>query len=283
MKGKLIGKLEEILNSAKKIGKKAVAVGVITAMLYSSVKASQGQLEIINALKDVSGSNFVYNVGHVNDASEGYVGGEDFDYDRTILSPNGYRTKLISRVDGHELGLDARPVDNNSVDLELSLHSENGQAISITSGNELRCSLPWASEGYDFGNKPITYWEKNETDPNYASLVANVRKEILQNSGVVPLEDLDGTYTSEEPYLYAGIRFDVYDSDLNEDGKVDFHDYAIYANNYYRNGITDANRIDVNDPGAWADFDLDGDVDMRDLACFNDLWEYSNETNRFEW
>lgn len=254
---------------------------ILLGSLIGGAKASQGQLRINNALKNVSASNFEYNVGHVNGASEGYIGGEDFDYDHTILSPNGYRTKLISEADGHELELDARPVDNTSVDIESSLHSQSGNPITINSGNEFRCSMPYADQGYNFGTKPITLQQYDPCDPNACYPEYDVRKVINLEGGVITLPDLDGTYNSEEPYAYFGLAFDKYHTDLNGDQKVNFEDFAIFAGAWQRTGITLADRQTPADLGAYADYDLDGDVDTNDLCIFTGRWLWDQAELRF--
>jgi len=276
--------LEKIINGVKQVGKKTVAVGAIIAMLYGPIKADTGRLDIDVNINSLNYTNQTFKTGNYPGSSEGLDGNDQIYF--PIFIPFSIASKVVSIVDPNELQSDWRPENSLSYrDLELSLHSQSGGPISVNSSNALQFTLDPTSQGWEFGTEPITYWEKDSCDPNYASLIANVRKEILQNSGVVPLEDLNGTYISEDPYLRAGIRYDVYDSDLNEDGKVDFRDYNIFANNWKRTGITDSNRSNPSDPGAWADFNLDGDVDMSDLGCFlmNDMWLYDSTNNKFEW
>jgi len=245
--------------------------------------AVTGRLDMEVYINNLGYVNNTHKFLHKDTTTDGFDSGEDGSYDPLFI-PFPIVSKAISRIPGYELMTDKRHPDSNTpVDLEFSLHSQSGDPIEdVNSPNGLQFTLDPTIRGWTFGNKPITYWEKDPNDPNYASLIANVRKEILQNSGVVPLEDLNGTYQSEDPYLYAGIRYDVYDSDLNEDGKVDGRDYNIFANNWKRIGITDSNRSNPSDPGAWADFNLDGDVNFKDLACFNDLWVYDSP-NKFKW
>lgn len=261
-------------------GKKLELVGKVflaIAALSGVVKASTGVLETRNYVND---SRFVkqdHSIVHVEGATEGYDDGLDSIY-YPMFTPDGLATKIVSIVELNELDIDMRPVDSNSVmDLELSLISESGNPISVSNlENELRFVIDPKNGGiYDFGTKPITYWEQDGNDPNVYYLIANVRKEILRNGGdvgVIPLPNLNGTYDSEVPYLKSQIRFDTYFVHLNNKGFSNLENYAIFANAYGRTGITDANRADVDDPGAWADYNLDGDVDVNDLDIFSDYY-----------
>ena len=169
--------------------------------LISSVGASTGQLEILNKLKDVGSSNGHYIVNHIETASEGYnYDDPDREYSYGPSVPSGFKTKTISKVDEKELWVDSRSFQNKYVDLGASLHSESGGSVSIISRNELECVIDPGDYGWDFGTKPITLWEQDANDPNIYCLRANVRKEVLQNGGVIPLDDLNGTYDSEIPY-----------------------------------------------------------------------------------
>ena len=267
---------------SKHLRKVLASCVILFGGLIGTVNAT-GKLEMLNNMNDTSYDNHDCHSVHYSPGTSEEHDSFDRYYGNRLFSPNGRGSKIVSIIEPNELTNDVRPVDSNTpISLELSLHEKNGNDIILSNHeNSLKFSFPVVD--WYFGTKPITYWEKDPCDPNYACLIANVRKEILQNSGVVPLEDLDGTYQSEDPYLYAGIRFDVYDSDLNEDGAVDLKDFAIFANNWKRTGITDVNRADINDPGAWADFNLDDKVDMNDLACFNDIWLYDNNSNKFKW
>jgi len=268
-----------------KLGKISLAAAVLlSATFFGLAKlangAVTGRLDMEVNINNLSYVNNTYKFLHKDTTTDGFDSGEDNVYG-TIFSPFPIASKAISRIPGYELMTDKRHPDSNTpIDLELSIHSESGDPISVNSSNNyLEFTIDPTSQGWNFGNKPITYWEPNDADPNIYHLVANVRKEILQNSGVVPIPILDGTYESEEPYLYAGIRYDVYDTDLyeDEDNITNFRDYAVFANNWKRKGITDSNRGNVDDPGAWADFNLDGDVDYSDLDFMNDVWVYKHE------
>ncbi len=286
--------LTDIVNSIKEIGKNIIKNPFRSALGFSMpfvaginlANASQGGLEISHDMNDVSYDNYDCKLIHVSGAFEEPNDSLDRNYSPRNFSPNGKGSKIVSIVDSNELKVDAKPEDSNTpVNLELSLHKQDGSSmILVNHENSLKFSYA-PHPDWEFGTEPITYWEKDPCDPNYACLVANVRKEILQGIGgvgEVPLENLEGEYISEDPYLKAGIRYDIYDSDLNEDGRVDLRDYNIFANNWKRTGISDSQRSNPPDPGAWADFNLDNQVDFKDLACFNDLWVYDGP-NKFKW
>jgi len=237
-----------------------------------------GKLAVQNYVYDADFRKQSFYIVHCLGATEYYEGdgGFDIDYSNILFPPSGEKTKIISRIPGWELINDAR--SNNSLtqaDLELAIHTQWGGPLTFSNmKNELRCSFPLAAEPYlaTFGSKPITYWERDTEDPNLFYLVANVRKEIAQHGGIIPLPDLNGTYNSQEPYLHAQIRFNDHCVHLNDDDIVDLKDYSIFANAFGRTGITNINRADPNDLGAWADYDLDGDVDVNDLSIFTDYY-----------
>ena len=250
---------------------RVLASGIIFfGSLVGGVKAS-GQLNILNDLNNGSYLNCSHLLNYRPGAQEGYDSHDD-EYN-PLWWAYTEKSKIVSKVGDYELETDARPQDSNTpVNLELSLHSQSGDPIIVSDlKNELICNIDPGNNGYDFGTKPITLWEQDQNDPNIYHLLANVRKKDLQNEGVV-LEDLAGTYESEVPYWKGEVRFDTYYVHLNGDDMVNFGDYAILVGAMGRTGITDANRADPNDKGAWDDFDLDNVVDMNDLCIFTDYW-----------
>jgi len=285
MKGKFREGLEKVVGFGRNIGKfikNNAKIGILLAAVGTNIvnfnnvckgdEYQQGKLEIVNYLYNSDFIKSVHTTNHRDGATEGYDEDKDFRY-YTIYN---LETKIISKIHDyeHELYVDSRSTNSlTSVNLELGLASSSGRNICVPNvKNELWCSLPLAYKGYDFGSKPITYWERDADDPNMFYLVANVRKEMLQNGGIIPLADLNGTYGSEEPYLHAQIRFNDHFVHLNDDNIVDFKDFAIFANNWGRTEITDTNRADPIDLGAQADYDLDGKVDMNDLSIFSDYY-----------
>jgi len=81
--------------------------------------------------------------------------------------PSGVKAKIVSKVQNNEVVTDKRPEGSTSVvNLELSLHSQSGSPITLTSTNELR--VEFVSETglgifNDFGSQPIII---QQYDPN---------------------------------------------------------------------------------------------------------------------
>jgi hypothetical protein len=255
-----------------------------------------GKLELRNWVNDYA----IFSYG-IHDTSHGPRGKEGYAYPDLLycdppfwMNPN--TTKIISRVDGYELGNDTRPLDSfTSVDLELSLHSEHNTPITVSNlENELWCNLPFAqSDGYDFGNTPITFWEKTIIDPNgnpndpnnyTISFMADVREAIDKSdfydpwtgvkSSRIILPKLNDTYESQAPYMYAQVRFNTFPGDFNLRSRVDLEDFTILANEW---GRTDVNSIaDISGP----DGIPDKNVDVYDLALFTrDYLKDANDPN----
>jgi hypothetical protein len=276
--------LEKLVRTSKNIGKlitNNTTIGLIAFALpfiiTNNVSALSDKLSILDKIDSGYDSQY-FSFYHKSGALEGY---DNYDtiYGLGPPPPSGIKAKIVSILEEEtgqkELEIDSRPEESiSTIDLEFSLHSQSGSPITISSMNVLMCALPRAGppDFADFFPKPITYWERDANDPNLFYLVANVRKEILQNGGVIPLPGLNGTYGSEEPYLHAQIRFSDHFVHLNDDDTVDFEDYAIFANAFGRTDITDTNRADPTDLGAWADYDLDGKVDVNDLSIFTDYY-----------
>ncbi|MBN2270404.1 MAG: hypothetical protein JXN61_07315, partial [Sedimentisphaerales bacterium] len=227
-----------------------------------------------------------HNTLHYNEASEGLDGMDGWYYNIYDLE-----TKIISRIPGleHDINVDVRPIDSlTPVDLELSLVSQSGLDITLNAVNDLWCSLPLVNtEPYfaDFGDKPITFWEKSIIDPNddindpnnyTLAFVADIREAIDKSdfytssgkTAKVPFEDFNGTYKSGKPYMYAQERFNSFPGDFNFDGKVNLKDYAFWADS---EPIADISGFEGLP---------DGRVDFHDLALFTrDYLKDSNDTS----
>ena len=162
--------------------------------------SAAGKLEIVNKISDEY-TNGVYRVIHY---PEGIVGVNDLDLRYyAMFDPSGITAKIVSNVDGTELDVDSRPLDSmSSVEIELSLVSQSGNPISISSSNELRLSMPLAeSYGYDFGDKEITL-TVNNVDYDVKQLISDGG-----GVGIISLPDLNGDYNSGEVYETAVISF----------------------------------------------------------------------------
>jgi len=256
------------------VGRVILACAALVGGASADPTAPIGRLDATNFVNDVSYENGEVKLFLKVGTSEGYVVEEDRLYDPAFIGGPVKRAKIISAVPGYELSLNKSRPDFNFMDLEFSLHSESGEPM-VVSGleNKVIFEIDPTNRGWDFGDKPITYWEIDSNDPNISYLRANIRRECLQNGGTVSLDNLNETYFSEEVYLRAQIRFDTHYAHLNpDDNIVNFKDYTVLAGAYGRTGITDANRADPNDKGAQADLNLDDRVDTNDLSIFSDYW-----------
>jgi hypothetical protein len=260
-------------------------------IVSNNVYSSAGRLDIGSGIyyDDYSGDRvkIIHKIG----ALEGY-GLYDDDLYFPMFSPSGIKAKIVSileeETEKKEVGIDRRPENStSSINLELSLHSQSGDPVTITinSTNELWCNLPIAGPPYfyDFGKKPITLWKRSIIDPNSnpndpnnytLSFMADVRESISKNSGVVPLPDLNGTYGSEVPYFYAQVRFNTFPGNFDLHSRVDMQDFAFLAQDWNK---TDVNSIaDISGPNGIPD----KNVDVYDLSLFTrDYLKDPNDPN----
>jgi len=125
-----------------------------------------GKLRIETYVDNPNFTRKPHNIVHRNGASE-EKDGMDFRY----YPKYNLETVIISRIPNYEYELytDSRPPDSlTPVNLELSLYSSLGM-VYMDNENELWCSFPLANTPpyfADFGNKPVTLWEKSIIDPN---------------------------------------------------------------------------------------------------------------------
>lgn len=166
------------------------------------VVSSPGILEIINRI-DAPYTNHGVRIGHWEGASE-----DINDYDHiygAMFNPSNVASKIISNVSETELDVDSRPLDSSTTFyFELSLVSQSGNPITISSSNELRLSLPL--EEYEFEDKTLTIQRYDpEGIENYKSYDVKSLISKGRGTGKVILSDLDGQYNSEEPYAYFRI------------------------------------------------------------------------------
>jgi len=165
-----------------------------------------GKLRIVNWLSDSELGKGYHTTFHQS-------GGTDeldyYDaYYSAFFSPSGKSTKIISRITGYELRVDTRALNSlSTIYLELSLHSQSGDAITLNSTNELRLSFPLASSGYNFSGKTITLQQYNPNNTGQSFPSYDVRDVIDNDGGVIALARLDSSYNSEEPYAYFRLRF----------------------------------------------------------------------------
>lgn len=205
--------------------------------------------------------------------------------------PYNKATKIVSIIPGHELRDDVRETDSfTPVNLELSLHSRDRSNIIVPNlENKLKVQIDPKSLEWDFLPKPITLWERTILDPNEdpndpnnytISFLADVRdandKQGGTGTATIPLADLNGTYGSEVPYMYAQLRFNTFPGDFDLHSRVDMRDFAILANDW---NATDVNSVaDISGPNGLPD----KNVDYWDLALFSgDYLKDSNDPNTY--
>jgi len=165
-----------------------------------------GKLEIDNNVKYADFARTPLYVIHYSNVEE-IFGTYDRNYS-TLFTQTGKNTKIISRIPDYELEVDSRPLYSTStLTLELSLHSEDGSDIVVNGvENELRLSFPKAE--WEFGSQNIFIQQYN---PNATSsyTLYNVKTLITDGNGVgtIVLDNLTGTYQSQNPYAYFRLSF----------------------------------------------------------------------------
>ncbi len=89
------------------------------------------------------------------------------------------------------------------------MHSQSGGSITLNSTNELRLSLPLSGSPYfyDFGNKTLALQQYDPDNPSASYTAYDVKNVIEDSGGVITLDNLDGTYSSETPYAYFKLSF----------------------------------------------------------------------------
>jgi len=254
-------------------------ISIVAVVLLSfgiaveGARANPGRLDIQNYIGSPY-NNQIHETIHRSEASEDYDSYDSL-YD-PLFSPSGISSKIVSIIPDYEFDVDSRPEDSiSSVYLETSLISQSGSSI-VVSGleNELRLDMPFAEEfGWDFGTKPITFQQYDPIDPNACYPIYDVRKEINLNGGVISLPDLNGTYNSEEVYAWFQLRFDRYFTSLDGDQKTGPEDLGIFSGAWLR-AVSQDDRENPDDEGAYADYNLDGTVDGADFGIFASNWLY---------
>lgn len=261
--------------------------------LANITKASSGRLDIINSIESPYTSQdakIIHKLGVSEGVSEDYDIKKDRIYG-AMFNPSGISAKIVSIIPGYELMWDLRPEDSTTpVNLELAIHKEGanrGDPVTIDSENELWFSLPIAGAPYfyDFGKEPITLWERNIIDPNESpndpnnytlSFMADVRDANDKQGGtaIIPLDNLNGTYGSEIPYMYAQVRFNTFPGNFDLHSRVDMQNFAFLSEDW---GKTDVNSIaDISGPNGIPD----KNVDFYDLSLFTrDYLKDPNDPN----
>ena len=158
-----------------------------------------GRLDILNSINYNYYGSQDMKILHRTGALEGYDIKDSAYYG--MFNPSGIKAKIISNITGYELEIDSHPTNSlSTISLELSLHSQSGDAITLNSTNELRLSFPLANSGYNFSGKTLTLQQYNPSNTSESFPSYDVRDIIDDNGGGVVLARLDGKYNLEEPY-----------------------------------------------------------------------------------
>jgi hypothetical protein len=107
---------------------------------------------------------------------------------------------------------------------------------------------------------------------------------MVNSARTIPISINNGITQGDEFFPSHKLNYYFFNyADLNRDGKVDFRDYAIWANNFGRNDpntLGDNVGSDVNDLDAYSDINRNGIVDFNDLSLFSGEWLWdANDPN----
>lgn len=247
-------------------GDGTIRAGGIGTDLYT------GRLDIRNCTGP-SNKAGLYIALHGNGTTEGYD--EQFDqiYDPPV-GP-GIHSEIFSVIPTLQLNQDARPLSNSAIDLVLSLRWDSGGDTEISDlDNELRVEIDSADQGWVFGNKPITLWQRDVNEPNNISFVADIREAVASNAGVIPLHRLDGAYESAAAYALLQVRFDTFPGDYDLGDTVDLTDLAYIGDKWM--GTDTGSVADIAGPNGVPD----GAVDYFDLRLLSrDYLKDANDPN----
>lgn len=217
---------------------------------------------------------------------------------------------IISQENGAKEGYDAKDAPwlepmNDNVTISYSVISESPYKLGederpVNSTSDF--FIPLDTKGSVGGETATSYINFNITDMNdfvwknifaerYGTSDANDVNNVIYTCDVKfnsaePVTWDDATNLGNVPVETSGI-YDQWKirpfnhADLNRDKKVNLKDYAILANEYGKDNVSDPNRFgayigkDVNDLGAYADINRSGAVDMNDVSNFSYeyLWE----------
>ena len=233
-----------------------VVLGTAIASVFGLTERAMGEQGVLQVHNNLDGgSAYVQFVR----ADEIYIGTTD-DYD-PAFDINNYDidgADIYSAIPDHNLEMDFRPEDSNlPYDLRLTFNGTPSDPI-----NSLTFNFPYL--GIEFGIQEILF----QSDLLPFGPVVDVRKAIAQNGGIVELIDLPaGTYSASTPYgsgiLTIGTKMLA---DLDDEGCVNFKDYAHLAEDY---GKSQGQYVgDIAGPNGIPD----GYVDGHDLREFTDSW-----------
>ncbi len=190
------------------------------------------------------------------------------DVQHAELSGAGFHSLIISTIadpatgQRHLLAVDARPPESiEDIDLSIGVESTSDKPVSFVSpaANELVFSFPTGATDC-FAGKPITFQLYDLADPDATYPVWDIRKIIENNQGILPLDDLVGSFVSGAAYLCARVSTSRLLGDVLRDGRIDLDDYSLIAS---QQGLIGPRDTDIASPKGLGL--PDGAVDMWDL------------------
>ena len=234
-----------------------LGASAIASVFSGNASAEQGGLRAIPSLEGVPGIDAV--VTREIGQQDYFEDGKDQDVSGVPSGEHGAFT-------------DANDISGNPVDYVVFNRRSETDETSFNwnfiyngtignSSNSLEFDFPYDS--YEFGNQEITF----QSDRLPHGPVVDVRS-VIDNGGDLSLKDLGpGTYNVNTPYgigrLEIGTRLL---SDLNDNGIVNFQDFAMLANDWMKNegGLVG----DISDSNGLPD----GKVDYHDLSRMAEDW-----------
>ncbi len=271
----MVKTLENFVNSTKEVGKdirkhwKETITAIALPFVFTN-NVEAGRLRVYNRSNDVTFSSAY--IDYIDGATEGKDGNHDSYY--LSDNPNILHIYSVNNLcDPNKLQVDARGI-NSTTTYNLELYNKE---FVETADNFFRFRM-YDSNNFEWKN--LFLGDKNDSN----DIIADI-KYVISSDG--------RTYEDGTPYgdFYIDDVNDtptgVYDkrkimpfnhADLNRDRKVNGLDYAVFANEFGKDNISDPNRFgsyvgkDVNDLGAYADINRDGFVDPCDLGDFSYEW-----------
>lgn len=196
------------------------------------------------------------------------------------LKNNGNDVSYLPPPSGHigayfkrgETKLVEKLIDANSTNSEGMYAEKNGGTSS--SGDEWWKFTILDSNDFDW---------KNIIAHRYGQSGVNDSNAIPEDTVDVWYEDgnwvQSGSFSGITSGVYDRWKFEQYNhADLDRNRKVNFEDYAIFANNF---GRTDPNcGADPNNLDDYSDINRNGVIDYNDLSLFSDNWLWdANDSN----
>ena len=222
-------------------------LGVGLLSMSGNAVNAQGQLSIANRVDASIGS---MTIQHVDGASEDPNDLFDVVW---LIPPAG--SSLYSQTDTVQLSTDSRPQSNSQIS---PIHLVYDGQVAHTRHNQLEVSFP--APGQEFGARPITIELSSGRR-------VDIRQAIDLNGGVMVLDPLTlGFYDMATPYDSFTLRFNRYIADLDDDGFVNYVDFALLSQDWQ---LTEIESIaDITGPMGVPD----NSVDDFDLNIMIEQW-----------